>query len=251
MEHMDADLRRARDLVTGASRITALTGAGISTDSGIPDFRGPNGLWTRDPEAEKLSNLHDYVASADVRRRAWQARLDHPAWRASPNPAHDAFVTLQRRGTLTAIITQNIDELHQRAGSDPDTVVELHGTMFHTECLDCGDRRDMAEALDRVRAGAEDPPCAVCGGILKSATISFGQALDAAVLERARVAAISCDVLVAAGTSLTVHPAAGLVDIAAGTGASIVVCNASPTPYDDIADVVLREPLAEVLPRLT
>ncbi|MCR3719104.1 NAD-dependent deacetylase [Prauserella flava] len=251
MERMNADLRRARDLVTGASRITALTGAGISTDSGIPDFRGPNGLWTRDPEAEKLSNLQDYLASADVRRRAWQARLGHPAWQAKPNPAHDAFVALQRGGALTAIITQNIDELHQRAGSDPETVIELHGTMFHTECLGCGDRRDMAGVLDRVRSGVDDPPCTVCGGILKSATISFGQALDADVLDRARVAAISCDVLVAAGTSLTVHPAAGLVDIAVGTGASVIICNASPTPYDDLADVVLREPLAEVLPQLT
>lgn len=251
MARMEADLRRARDLVAGASRITALTGAGISTDSGIPDFRGPNGLWTRDPEAEKLSNLQDYLTSPDVRRRAWQSRLDHPAWQAKPNPAHDAFVALQRRGTLAAIITQNIDELHQRAGSHPNTVVELHGTMFHTECLGCGDRRDMAEALDRVRAGTEDPRCTVCGGILKSATISFGQALKAQVLDDARVAAISCDVLLAAGTSLTVHPAAGLVDIAAGAGASVVICNASPTPYDDIAEVVLREPLTEVLPRLT
>lgn len=251
MEGMNADLRRARDVVTGAGRITALTGAGISTDSGIPDFRGPNGVWTRDPEAEKLSTLQDYVASAEVRRRAWQARIDHPGWAATPNPAHEAFVSLQRSGRLAAIITQNIDELHQRAGSDPSTIIELHGTMFHTECLGCGDRRDMSEALDRVRAGAEDPSCEVCGGILKSATISFGQALDAAVLDRARVAAMSCDVLVAAGTSLTVHPAAGLVDIAVGSGASVIICNASPTPYDEAADVVLREPLAEVLPQLT
>ncbi|TWH18278.1 NAD-dependent deacetylase [Prauserella rugosa] len=247
----DTDLRRARELVTGASRVTALTGAGVSTASGIPDFRGPNGLWTKDPEAEKLSNLQAYVGSRDVRVRAWRARLDHPAWRAQPNAAHEAFVALERSGRLGAIVTQNIDELHQRAGSSPDAVIELHGTMFHTECLDCGDRRDMQEALERVRAGEDDPPCLVCGGMLKSATISFGQALDGAVLEAARIAAVTCDVLLAAGTSLTVHPAAGLVEIAAQAGASVVICNASPTPYDEVADVVLSGPLDEVLPRIT
>lgn len=247
----DTDLRRARELIAGASRITALTGAGISTPSGIPDFRGPNGLWTKDPEAEKLSNLQAYTSSGDVRVRAWQARLDHPAWQAEPNAAHRAFVDLERSGRLAAIVTQNIDELHQRAGSDPERVVELHGTMFHTECLGCGHRDDMQRALDRVRAGSADPPCEDCGGILKSATISFGQALDGDVLERARLAAVTCDVLIAAGTSLTVHPAAGLVDVAASAGASVIVCNASETPYDDLADVVLRDPLDEVLPRIS
>ncbi|MFC4000763.1 NAD-dependent deacetylase [Prauserella oleivorans] len=244
------DLTRARDLVAASRRIVAMTGAGISTDSGIPDFRGPNGVWTKDPAAEKLSNLQAYVSSKEVREQSWRNRTGHPAWQARPNAAHQAFVDLERTGRLSAIITQNIDELHQKAGSDPDLVIELHGTMFQTVCLDCDDRRDMQEALARVRAGETDPPCSECGGILKSATISFGQALDVDVLERARVAAVSCDLMLVAGSSLTVHPAAGLVGLAASAGAAVIVCNASPTPYDDQAAVVLRGPLAEVLPAL-
>lgn len=227
-----------------------MTGAGVSTGSGIPDFRGPNGVWTRNPAAEKLSTLRDYVASREVRERAWRSRAEHPAWQAQPNPAHRALVELERRGVLVAVLTQNIDRLHQRAGSDPDRVVELHGTMFDTVCLSCGDRGDMRVALRRVAAGESDPACHGCGGMLKSATISFGQALDAEVLERARVAAKSCDLMLAAGSSLTVHPAAGLVEIAANCGADVVICNASATPYDALAAAVLRGPLEEVLPAL-
>lgn len=245
-----AELRRARELLAGAERIVALTGAGISTDSGIPDFRGPNGLWTRNPRAERLSNLQAYVASREVREESWQARLRHPGWDARPNAAHQALVDLERSGRLTAIVTQNIDGLHQRAGSAAERVVELHGTMFESVCLSCGDRRGMREALDRVAAGAADPACLLCGGILKSATISFGQQLDRTVLARAQAAALGCDLLLAAGSSLTVHPAAGLVDIAAEAGATIIVCNASATPYDRLAAAVLRGPLGEVLPAL-
>ncbi|RBM20040.1 NAD-dependent deacetylase [Prauserella sp. PE36] len=244
------ELRHARELVASAGRIVAMTGAGISTDSGIPDFRGPNGVWTKDPAAEKLSNLRSYVGSKEVREQSWQARTRHPGWEAKPNAAHLAFVDLERQGRLSAIITQNIDGLHQKAGSAPGKVIELHGTMFETECLGCSDRRDMRETLARVRAGETDPPCELCGGILKSATISFGQALDADVLERARVEAVSCDLMLAAGTSLTVHPAAGLVGLAASAGATVIVCNASETPYDAHAAAVLRGPLGEVLPAL-
>ncbi|PXY27222.1 SIR2 family NAD-dependent protein deacylase [Prauserella muralis] len=245
------DIQRARELVAGAGRLVAMTGAGVSTDSGIPDFRGPNGVWTRNPGAEKLSNIRDYVASKDVREQSWQARVGHPGWHAKPNRAHEALVELERDGRLSAIITQNIDGLHQKAGSDPERVIELHGTMFETVCLSCAERRDMREALDRVRAGESDPPCLACGGILKSATISFGQALDTEVLDRAKTEAMSCDVLLAAGTSLTVHPAAGLVGLAASAGASVIVCNASETPYDSAASAVLRGPLGDVLPALT
>jgi NAD-dependent deacetylase len=253
-EHQRPDehaLGVARPLVLAAGRIVALTGAGISTDSGIPDFRGPNGLWTKDPGAEKMSNLQAYAGSREVRERTWQARTVHPGWDARPNAAHRALVDLERSGRLTAIITQNIDRLHQRAGSDPALVHELHGTMFESVCLSCEDRRDMRETLDRVRAGEPDPPCLDCGGILKSATISFGQSLDPDVLHRARVAAQSCDLLLVAGSSLTVQPAAGLVGLAASTGATVLVCNASPTPYDGLAAAVLRGPLGEVLPALT
>lgn len=244
------ELDHARRLVDGASRIVALTGAGLSTDSGIPDFRGPQGVWTTNPDAEKLSHIDDYVASREVREQSWRARLDHPGWWARPNAAHLALVELERRGKLAAILTQNIDGLHQKAGAGEDRVIELHGTMADTVCLSCDDRRDMQETLDRVRAGETDPECEVCGGILKSATVSFGQMLDPDVIGRAQAAAASCDLMLALGTSLTVHPAAGLVEIAAGAGAPVVIANASETPYDPMATVVVRRPLGEVLPAL-
>jgi NAD-dependent deacetylase len=235
-------------VVAAARRITALSGAGVSTDSGIPDFRGPNGLWTRDPKAERMSNFQAYRDDPEVRRRSWQARLAHPVWRAEPNDAHRALVSLERAGRLVSLVTQNIDGLHQRAGSV--SVLELHGSMRDTVCLTCEDRRPMREALDRVAAGEEDPPCRVCGGVLKSATISFGQPLDGDVLAAARDAVLACDLMLAVGSSLSVQPAAGLVGLAARAGATVVICNASETPYDGLADIVLRGPLGEVLPAL-
>jgi NAD-dependent deacetylase len=238
------------DWLTAARRITVLTGAGISTESGIPDFRGPNGVWTRDPEAEKLSTLQYYVADPEIRRRAWQERRVHPAWTARPNTGHAALVDLERQGRLRALLTQNIDGLHQRAGSSPELVVELHGTVHEVGCLGCGERTTMRSTLHRVEAGEPDPACRACGGILKSATISFGQALDPAVIDAAVAAATECDVFLAVGTSLTVHPAAGLTDLAAAHGARVVVINAEATPYDGLADLVVREPIGAALPRL-
>ncbi|MCT2585211.1 SIR2 family NAD-dependent protein deacylase [Actinophytocola gossypii] len=236
--------------VAAASEIVVLSGAGVSTDSGIPDFRGPNGLWTRDPGSERLSSLQAYVSDPEVRRQSWRARLTHPVWDAEPNAGHRALVELERGGRLAAILTQNIDGLHQKAGSDPERVVELHGSMFDTVCLACGDRRPMRAALARVEAGEQDPPCELCGGILKSATISFGQALDVAVLMRAKEAAQTCDLMLVVGSSLAVQPAAGLVGLAARAGATVVICNADETPYDHLAAVVLRDPLGSVLPAL-
>jgi NAD-dependent deacetylase len=236
--------------VAGASRVAVLSGAGISTESGIPDFRGPDGLWTRDPASERLSSLRAYRDDPEVRLRSWAARRTHPVWAAEPNSGHRALVALEEAGRLHAILTQNIDGLHQRAGSSPDLVVELHGSMHDTVCLSCGDRRPMRAALDRVEAGETDPPCQVCGGILKSATISFGQSLDPAVLARARDAAVTCDLLLVAGSSLAVQPAAGLVGIAARAGATVVICNGSETPYDSLAAFVLRDRLGSVLPAL-
>ncbi|EHR49711.1 NAD-dependent protein deacetylase, SIR2 family [Saccharomonospora marina XMU15] len=244
------EFQQARRLLAGACRIVVMTGAGVSTESGIPDFRGPNGVWTRDPGAERRFDIHAYLNERQVREQSWRARVDHPGWQAEPNPAHTALVDLERSGKLSSIITQNIDGLHQKAGSDPARVIELHGTMFETVCLNCSDRRDMRHALDQVRAGETDPPCELCGGILKSATISFGQSLDPRVLDKARVEAVFCDLLLVAGSSLTVHPAAGLVGLAVSSGASVVVCNGSETPYDDAAAAVLRGPLGEVLPDL-
>jgi NAD-dependent protein deacetylase/lipoamidase len=236
--------------LTAARRITVLTGAGVSTDSGIPDYRGPNGVWTRDPDAEKLVTLSYYVADPDIRRRAWLMRRDLQVGDVHPNAGHRALVDLERQGRLRALLTQNIDGLHQAAGSSPALVLELHGTVHAVECLSCRDRTTMEEALARVDAGEPDPACRVCGGILKSATVSFGQALDRAVIDAAATAAADCDVFLAAGTSLTVHPAAGLTDLAADAGARVVVVNAQPTPYDDLADLVVREPIGSSLPRL-
>jgi NAD-dependent deacetylase len=248
--HPDRSWEAARSVVAAGRRITVLSGAGISTDSGIPDFRGPNGVWTRDPAAERTATLDDYLSDPEVRRRAWRNRLESPAWSARPNPGHLALVDLEHQGRLRALLTQNIDELHHRAGSDPDLVVELHGSMFGCVCWSCGATGPMQEALDRVRAGDADPSCVACGGILKSTTISFGQALDAAAVRRAQEAAVDCDVFLAVGTTLSVHPAAGLAPLAKGAGAALVIVNADPTPYDHLADAVVRAAISEALPAL-
>jgi NAD-dependent deacetylase len=236
--------------LSAARSVTVLTGAGISTDSGIPDFRGPQGVWTRDPNAAAMFTLDNYVADPEVRRRAWRNRREHAAWTAEPNGGHAALVELERSGRLRSIVTQNIDGLHQKAGSDPDKVIEIHGTLWHTVCLSCGNRTTMEETLARVEAGEEDPACELCGGILKSDTISFGQALQPDVLRAAVRAAQDCDLLLAVGTSLTVHPAAGLVDLALSSGARVIVINAQPTPYNTVADAVIREPISVSLPAL-
>jgi NAD-dependent deacetylase len=239
-----------RGWIASARRIVALTGAGISTDSGIPDFRGPQGVWTRNPEAEKQSTLQHYMADPEVRRRAWRSRLESPAWQAQPNAGHEALVALERLGTLDTLITQNIDGLHQQAGSAPERVIEIHGTMREVVCMECGERAPMERALARVRAGEDDPPCRSCGGILKSATISFGQALVEGDLARARDAALRCDLMLAIGSTLTVYPVAGVVPIAKEAGARVVIVNAQPTAMDELADAVLRGSITALLPRL-
>ena len=239
-----------RGWIEAARRLVVLTGAGISTDSGIPDFRGPQGVWTRNPEAEKQSTIQHYVADPDVRRRAWRCRLDSPAWSAQPNAGHRALVALERRGTLDTLITQNIDGLHQVAGSSPERVVEVHGTMREVVCLACGERAAMERALARVRAGEEDPPCRTCGGILKSATISFGQSLVAEDIARAQQAARRCDLMLAIGTKLSVWPVAGVVPVAKDAGARVVIVNAEPTDMDGLADAILRGSIGDLLPRL-
>jgi NAD-dependent deacetylase len=255
VEFRDA-VDQARTIVTGSRRIVVLTGAGISTESGIPDFRGPDGVWTKNPEAEKLSTLQAYVADPAVRRRSWQGRLDSPVWTAEPNSGHRALVALEQRGVLDTLVTQNIDGLHQAAGNDPDRVVEIHGTMRFVSCLTCGARTPMPQLLDRVRAGEEDPSCTqttsagVCAGILKSATISFGQNLVVEDLVRSEEAARRCDLLLAVGSTLSVYPAAGLVPTAHRAGARVVIVNEQPTEYDGLADVVVRGPIGEVLPAL-
>jgi NAD-dependent deacetylase len=239
-----ADVRRRID---AAERVVVLTGAGISTESGIPDFRGPRGVWTRNPAAEKQSTIQNYLAEPEVRKAAWRARVDSPAWTAEPNVGHRALVALERRGKLHALVTQNIDELHQRAGSSPEKVVEVHGSMRRVMCWECGRRAPMEEALARVRAGENDPACPQCGGIQKSDTISFGQALVPEVIDRALRAAGEADLLLAIGTTLQVQPVAGMVPIAARAGADIVIVNDQPTAMDAIADVVVRAQIGAVL----
>ena len=246
-----AEFDRAREWIAAAKEITVFTGAGISTDSGIPDFRGPNGLWTKNPAAEKASTLQNYLADPEVRRFAWQNRLHSPAWTAVPNTGHLAIFELERQGRLRAVVTQNIDELHQRAGHRPGNVIEVHGTMRWTRCWNCDDRRPMEESLGRVRAGEDDPHCLVCGvGILKSDTISFGQSLVPEVIDAAMQAADDCDLLLAVGSTLSVFPAANVVPRAKAHGARVVIVNGEPTGMDRFADAVVIGSIGDVLPSL-
>jgi NAD-dependent deacetylase len=226
--------------------VTVLTGAGISTDSGIPDYRGPNGLWRRNPEHEKLVTYDIYMSDPAIRRRSWLHRRDNPAWRAEPNAAHRALAALPGAW----IVTQNIDGLHQRAGSPPERVVELHGNMFGVLCTDCDERSTTREAISRVEAGEEDPRCVACGGVLKTTTVMFGQSLDRDVLRSAVTAAEQCATFLVIGTSLQVQPAASLAEVAARNGARLIIVNADPTPYDRLADEVIRTPIGEAVPAL-
>ncbi|MEV8592931.1 Sir2 family NAD-dependent protein deacetylase [Streptomyces sp. NPDC052012] len=230
--------------------VALLSGAGVSTDSGIPDYRGPNGLWRRDPEAEKLVTYEYYMSDPEIRRRSWQMRRASRALSAEPNAAHRAVAELERSGVPVRVITQNVDGLHQLAGMPDRKVLELHGTARGVVCTSCHARSSMEEALARVEAGEEDPPCRGCGGILKSATVMFGEPLDPVVLGDALAISKACTVFIAVGTSLQVQPAAGLAGVAADHGARLVIVNAEPTPYDDLADEVVREPIGTALPEL-
>ena len=242
----------AASLLASARRIVVFTGAGVSTDSGIPDFRSTGGrdggLWTRyDPR--KLS-FGRYKADPDVRRQAWKLRRELSAIQARPNPAHLACARLAEAGLLAGLVTQNIDGLHGDAGVGPELLVEVHGTGRIAVCLACGDRRPMAEAVARVEAGEPDPPCLLCGGILKAATVSFGQGIPPEVWARAQAMTDACDGFVAVGSSLVVHPAAGLPRRAAAKGATLVVINREPTPLDPMADAVCHGEAGSLLPGL-
>ncbi|MFF8424267.1 NAD-dependent deacetylase [Streptomyces sp. NPDC016566] len=230
--------------------VAVLSGAGISTDSGIPDYRGPNGLWRRDPEAEKLVTYEYYMRDPEIRRRSWQMRRKNRTLQAEPNAAHLAIAELERSGVPVRVITQNVDGLHQLAGLPARKVLELHGTARSVVCTKCHARGPMEDALARVEAGEEDPPCLECGGILKSATVMFGQRLDPVVLGEALAITNACQVFIAVGTSLHVQPAAGLAGVAADHGARLVIVNAEPTPYDELADELVREPIGTALPAL-
>jgi NAD-dependent deacetylase len=239
------------DLVSAlrsARRVMALTGAGISTESGIPDFRGPQGVWTKDPAAERRATLQHYLANRDARVRAWQNRLESPMWDAPPNAGHIALAELHRLGKLGFLVTQNVDGLHQKGGFPAAQIVEIHGTVHEFRCMNCTDHGPIERVLARVRAGEDDPPCRSCGGILKSATISFGQGLVAEDLWRSQAEAEQCELFLAIGTSLGVYPAAELPAIALRNGARLVILNAQETPYEEHASIIIREQLGTVLP---
>jgi NAD-dependent deacetylase len=241
---------KVRSWINNAERVVALTGAGISTDSGIPDYRGPQGVWTKNPLAERMSDIRYYMNDPEVRKLSWQSRLANPAYTAKPNNGHRALAELEKRGKLHALITQNVDGLHQRSGVPAEKVIEVHGNLHRAMCMSCGWRDDMQVVFTRLRAGEEDPACSECGGILKSDTISFGQALIPEVIDRALQVAREADVLIAVGSTLQVYPVAGAVPLAKQAGAKLVILNAQPTQFDDMADAVLNTSIGEALPFL-
>jgi NAD-dependent deacetylase len=248
MDVVAGALDRAGGLLAGAGRIVVFTGAGVSTDSGIPDFRSPGGLWSRyDP---RLLGFRRYVSDPATRRLAWRLRRELHALEARPNPAHLACARLAEAGRLAGVITQNVDGLHTDAGLPAELVCEVHGTGRQVVCLDCGDRGPMDAAVARVEAGEEDPPCLACGGILKAATVSFGQSIPADVWARAEALTAACDAFVAVGSSLVVQPAAGLPRTASRLGAALVIVNREPTPLDHLADAVLHGEAGTLLPAL-
>ncbi|MFM9011337.1 MAG: SIR2 family NAD-dependent protein deacylase, partial [Planctomycetota bacterium] len=219
-----------------ARSVVILTGAGISTESGIPDFRGPQGLWTTNPDAEKASDIRHYRSDPELRRRNWQARATNGMWDVEPNAGHRALVELAELVPVSLLVTQNVDGLHHAAGRSPERIVEIHGNVREVKCLSCPWRGPMGPTLERVRAGEADPRCERCGGIRKSATISFGENLVAADLDRAQQAAAGADVFLALGTSLTVYPVAALPEFALANRARLVIVNAQATPLDGHAD---------------
>jgi NAD-dependent deacetylase len=238
----------AIQLIARSSRIVGFTGAGISTESGIPDFRSPNGIWA----TNRMIDYGEFINSRAGRIEYWRQKvLMWPEMRdAQPNAGHRAFVELERRDRLRAMITQNIDGLHQRAGNRSDLVIELHGTTAEAVCLTCGDRIPMDEAVKRVEEGDPAPECDHCGGLLKPATISFGQAMPAREMQLAAEAAKDCDVFLAAGSSLVVYPAAALPELAKRYGAALIIINRTPTPMDAIADLVINDEIGKTLPKL-
>ncbi|WP_345173904.1 SIR2 family NAD-dependent protein deacylase [Streptomyces lavendulae] len=234
----------------GKPLVAVFSGAGMSTDSGIPDYRGPQGLWRREPDAEKLVTYEYYMADPEIRRRSWLMRAE--VWAAAPRPnaAHLAVAELERGGTPVRVVTQNVDGLHQLAGMPARKVFELHGSARSVVCTECHARTGLEEALARVSAGEPDPACLACGGILKTATVMFGERLDPEVLAQSVAVAKGCQVFIAVGTTLQVQPAASLAGMAAEAGARLIIVNAEETPYDGLADEIVREPIGTALPAL-
>lgn len=242
------NLSEARKILASARRIVGFTGAGISTESGIPDFRSPGGIWS----TARMIDFSEFISSREARIESWRQKLvAWPAMRdAQPNKGHFAFAELEKREQLTAMITQNIDGLHQRAGNSREKVIEVHGTMTEAVCLSCDKRIPMDEAVERVSAGEEDLQCKDCDGMMKTATISFGQPMPIAEMRLAQQRCAECDVLIAAGSSLVVYPAASLPALAKDRGATLIIINRTPTPLDSRADLVINDEIGKALPDL-
>ena len=247
---IDRAIAAVRGWIHDAERVVVLTGAGISTDSGIPDFRGPKGVWTLNPGAERRATIQNYMADPEVRKRRWRDRAAAPPRKIEPNAGHRALVALEQRGKLDTLITQNVDGLHHAAGTSPERLIEVHGSTREFVCMECANRGPIEDVFERVRAGEQDPPCRKCGGILKTATISFGQNLVEDDLIRSQVAAETCDLLMAIGTTLGVTPICNVVPVAKQAGARIVILNAEPTEMDGLADALIRSGISEALPRI-
>ncbi|WP_030435761.1 SIR2 family NAD-dependent protein deacylase [Actinoplanes subtropicus] len=236
--------------IGGVERVAVLTGAGISTDSGIPDYRGPSGVWTLDPALVKAFTYQSFMADPGVRAAFWHTYREHPAWQAQPNAAHHALAGLERSGVAVRVLTQNVDGLQQRAGSSRRKVLELHGTMHEVICTGCGRRTPSEQTMARVEAGDSDPRCTDCGAILKLAVVLFGEHLDPATTGLAERIAANAELLLAVGSSLRVEPVASLCAVAVNAGSRLVIVNRDPTPYDDLAVEIIREPIGVALPQI-
>ncbi len=242
---LETAISRLRDLIEGAQAILPFTGAGISTECGIPDFRSPGGLWTKNQPIP----FDDFVASREVRDEAWRRRfaMENSFAQAEPGRGHRALASLYRAGKVPALVTQNIDNLHQASGIAPQHVVELHGNTTYALCLDCGERYELAWVKQRFESNGRHAPDCGCGGYIKTATVSFGQAMPVEAMRRAEELSTSCDLFFAIGSSLVVWPAAGFPLMAKRNGAALVIVNREPTEFDELADLVVRNDIGDVL----
>ena len=240
-----SDAAALRRMIEAARRVAIFTGAGISTESGIPDFRGTNGVWTRMAPIQ----FQDFVASAEARRETWRRRFagDGTMRAAQPNRGHRAVAMLLRQGKAQAVITQNIDGLHQASGIPEAQVIELHGNSTYARCLSCGTRYEIGALRAVFESEGDVPPCTVCGGLVKTATIAFGQSMPEEPMRRAREETLAADLFIVLGSSLVVYPAAGFPEIAKRNGSQLVIVNKEETPLDDIADLVVHQSIGEVL----
>lgn len=246
----DEPLEVARRVLSGSTRITVLTGAGISTDAGIPDFRGPDGLWTRNPGAERASTIDTYLRDSEARRASWRMRLDARLQDARPTPGHRALVDLEWQGRLEHLVTQNIDGLHQLAGTSSARLTEVHGSIAGYACVSCGAGGPIEPVVQRVRAGDDDPRCERCAGILKTTVVMFGEMLPEGAMESAHDAIEAADVFLAVGTTLEVSPVNNMAFWALERGIPVVVVNLGDTAADSFATAKVEAPISEVLPEL-